>query len=536
MAMLPLPPTAALLVQGGDQRIEIQPGSHLNKYGCQPFPAADRIAFASSTASQISAGAFAAADRLRDRLAVALDGLPARTAASVYHAELARIRTELLGICELQAPADAPDVIFAASGTDAHLLASHLAAAESRRARHAMRVIMVNAEESGSGVSLALSGRSFSAYNALGLQAGEANDAGAIDAAEQPPHVGESFNHSDSSALRTTEGYDVIHVPIRHTDGAPRSSQAIAADVDFLTTSALQTGHDILLVLIDVSKTGCVAPDPQFAHGLQQRWPGRVHVLVDACQFRIETATLRAYLAQNFMVAITGSKFIGGPSFSAALLIPQTSAAHMRPAGVPRALKGHSASEEWPAGWRAEATLSSCANPGLLLRWEAALHEFNALQSISGSNIRRFLLAFNAAVQSRLASDPRFEALSSPVLPARGKDLAPEWDDLPTIHAFILRHQLPSPRALDSEQVMAVYQGLQDEQHANGFFYALGQPVACGKRDGIERSVLRLCVSANLMVQACATSDAAAGEALISHAMACLDNVAALIDSLWRPG
>jgi hypothetical protein len=36
-------------------------------------------------------------------------------------------------------------------------------------------------------------------------------------------------------------------------------------------------------------------------------------VLVDACQFRISPQTLAEYLACGLLVAVTGSKFVGGP-------------------------------------------------------------------------------------------------------------------------------------------------------------------------------------------------------------------------------
>jgi selenocysteine lyase/cysteine desulfurase len=487
-AML-LPSTSALLVQGGDHRIEIQPDSQINKYGCQPFPAADRVAFGSSTASQISPQAFNAADKLRDRIAAALSE---QSDVSIYREEMTRLRRELLNLCGF-AGASAPDVIFAASGTDAHLLASHLVAAQARRAQRSLRVIMVNAEESGSGVSAALSGRNFD-----------------VEAS----------------------GNEVAHVSIRHADGVPRTSEEIIADVDSLSTAAIQSGLDVLLVLIDVSKTGCVAPDPQFARQLRQRWPERLHVLVDACQFRMEAATLRAYLQQDFMVAMTGSKFIGGPSFSAALLIPQSIAAAIRPAGVPVQLNGHCAQEEWPAGWHVEKTLASCANIGLLLRWEAALYELRALQAVPGNRIRKFLQDFGAAVQHRLQSDPHFQALAAPELPQRAAGLVPEWDDVPSIHAFTLHRRLPRPGALNRLEVADVYRHLQQTRHVDGYIYSVGQPVACGNRENVDICALRLCVSAGMIVQACTGSsdqNDQTTDMLIASAMACFDAIVALI-------
>jgi hypothetical protein len=432
---------------------------------------------------------------LRDRIAVALTASDsvsdsAQFAAAIYREELGRLRTEFLHLCGFT-EASSPDVIFSASGTDAHLLTAHLAAALAQQAQRSLRVIMVNPEESGSGVTAALNGRS-------------------LECADAP-------------------GNEVAHVSIRQPDGAPRTPEAIIADVDLLSSTALESGLDVLLVLIDVSKTGCVAPDPQFARQLRQRWPQRLHVLVDACQFRMEAATLRAYLQQDFMVAITGSKFIGGPSFSSALLIPQSIAASMRQAGIPAQLKGHCAQEEWPAGWRAEKTLRSCANIGLLLRWQAALYELKALQAAPGSRIRKFLQDFSAAVQQRLQSDPHFQALAQSAIPERVAGLMSEWDDVASIHPFTLHRLLPQPAVLSNVEVADVYRRLQHTRHSDGYMYSVGQPVACGKHNGVDLAALRVCVSAGMIVQACSVEGDEVAETLIASAMACFDAIAALI-------
>ena len=56
----------------------------------------------------------------------------------------------------------------------------------------------------------------------------------------------------------------------------------------------------------------------------------------------------------------------------------------------------------------------------------------------------------------------------------------------------------------------------------------LGQPVACGKRDGIAVSALRLCASSRLVVEA-ANGDSAA---VIARALSSLDKVVLLVKSL----
>src|SRR5471030_1269145 len=81
--------TAALLVSGGDERIVLDAVSGQSRYGCSPVPDADMAALGSSTATNISAAAFAAADALRASCA---DQLRSEPAHLVYAREIERQR------------------------------------------------------------------------------------------------------------------------------------------------------------------------------------------------------------------------------------------------------------------------------------------------------------------------------------------------------------------------------------------------------------------------------------------------------------
>ena len=128
-----LPPTEQLLLCGGDARIAVEAG--------RPDP--QLADFGSSTASVISATGFAAADRLRARIAEA--GEPD---ALVYARELQRQRRQLQELCGIPDSAGI-DMVFAASGTDLHLIAGQLAGGT--QASPAL-VVMVDPAETGSGV------------------------------------------------------------------------------------------------------------------------------------------------------------------------------------------------------------------------------------------------------------------------------------------------------------------------------------------------------------------------------------------------
>jgi len=491
-----LPPTAELLTHGGDARIVLDPARGSNKYGCSPFPDAGLAAFGSSTASTISATGFAAAERLRDRLAAAASR---ESAPLTYARELDRMRAELADLCGI---ADLPDleIVFAASGTDLHLLAAQLAAGG---ARAPLLAVMVEASETGSGVPAAIAGRHFSMRAALG----------------------ESV--TEGSLVDGATDVEIAALSSRSADGLPRPSHWIDAEVETRVIAAVKSGRRVLLTLVDVSKTGMIAPSPKLALEIRRRFPDAVDLLVDACQFRLSRASLRAYLEHGFMVALTGSKFLTGPTFSGALLVPRTLARRLRRQSLPAALGAYSAGADWPRGWAAARLLPDAANYGLLLRWEAALDELRAFRSIPDHEVAVFLGDFARAIETRLSADPAFEALPVPTLDRQPLVDAGNWDEIPTIFPFLVRGA--DRRLLPREKTAEVYARLAQDQSEPGGIRALaalrgqvGQPVSCGHRDGVPVSALRLCAGARLVVEA-----ASAGPAqVIARAMAVLDKAA----------
>jgi hypothetical protein len=462
----PFPTTEQLLVSGGDARIALDPHSGLNKYGCRPYPDPQMLALGSSTASLISAAGFAAAGKLRDRL---LQELGAESIEAIYAREMQRIRTALLrdltdGDVEL---------VFTTSGTDAHAVAArHVASASAAP----LSVVMVEEAETGSGVAEALSGQGFS---------GSGRKDGRLDAIE------------------------VLSVPLREADGRTRPAEHVDADVAVRVDEAVAQGRRVLLVMVDQSKTGLIAPTPACVLGLHHRHPQCLDILVDACQFRIATPTLRAYLQQGFMVALTGSKFFTGPSFSGALLLP---------ASLGRRLKIQAGDD------------AGAANFGLLLRWEAALVELNRFRAVPEAFVIRFMRAFEQAVQQRLTDDPHFEPLEVASLERQPLATQQSWDHIRSIFPFMLYRPEATGgrRPLNREETLEIYRQLPVDC-ASGLRCQLGQPVACGTREGIAVSAVRLCISARLIADACGPKGM---DETIAEAWAALDKTAWLIDRL----
>jgi len=284
-------------------------------------------------------------------------------------------------------------------------------------------------------------------------------------------------------------------------------------------------------VLVDVSKTGMIAPGPDCVAALRRQWPDAVDVLVDACQFRISPATLQAYLHQDFMVAVTGSKFLTGPTFSGALLIPERIAARLR-AGLLSSLSAYSCRGDWPGSWHGAQALDNVPNFGLLLRWEAALAELRAFRAVPVAELAEFFDAFALAIQTRLRDDPCFEPLPLS-RPDRGTTAnTPGWDRIPTIFPFLLYRLGPdgTRQPLAREQSARIYRLLQqdlagtDEAPVAALRCQLGQPVICGERDGLPVSALRICASARLAVEASAGNR----DAVIQRALSALDKAALL--------
>lgn len=504
-----IPATEVLLAAGGDVRIALDSEGGRNKYGCSIYPDSALIAFGSSTASVISEHGFAAADRLRDELA---SGAAIESSVVSYARRLDAMRMELAALCGI---ADLPglEIVFAASGTDSHLIAAQL-----MRQHGPLCAIMVEEGETGRGVPAALAGRHFSTRTAL------------------------ARNVAEGDAIADDEAA-VVTIAMRLADGSPRAIEAMDAEVAARVHEAVAAGQRVLLTLVDVSKTGMIMPGTACVSALHRQYPGQVEVLVDACQFRIASSTLRAYLQQGFMVAVTGSKFITGPTFSGALLIPSPVAQRMQRYAVPSSLRAYSAPADWPGGWDTAKLDAAGANYGLLLRWEAALTELRLFRAIPERDVGSFLQAFAAAVLQKLGSNPVFEVLPVPELNRAPVSAGTSWDSLPTIFPFLLyrRRANGACQPLSCDEMTDIYHLLQRDLSADARLLAdtpnnqllasrvqLGQPVRCGVRDGIPVSALRLNVSARLIVEALSPQGTGASP-VIARALAALDKVALLM-------
>ena len=492
-----------LLASGGDNRIHLDEATGLNRYGCQAFPDEGARAFGSSTASVISVTGYTGAERLAERLSAATLG--GADPAALYAGELDRVRAELSRLLGLD---PAVRTLIGQSGTDLHRVLAVLAGLGERSAP---LVISSEAAESGSGVGEALGGLT-SAGGAL---------------------------RAHLAALRAPAApmpCQILPAPSRGPDGAPRASEAVDQDVTAVASAAASLGRRVVLVLMDVSKTGLISPSVDCALDLKRRYPDRVEVLVDACQMRLSPTAIRAYLDADFMVAVTGSKFMTGPTFSAALLMPQGAGERLSAHRLPSSLAAHTARAEWPQAWPGADSLPAHANFGLLLRWQAALEEMAPFLALRPDQVEAFFQAFAMAAQARMDHDGAFQPLAQRPLDRSAVGAAAGWDTVQTIHPFML---MGPSGPLGAEDTLGLYRLMSMDlggwaravgeaparQAAAQARVQLGQPVGCGQRDGRAVSALRLCASARLAVDALGPGGRGP-QAVIDDALIALDKTA----------
>ena len=425
-----------LIASGGDDRIWPDPVTRRNRYGAPAAPAPDELWFSSSTACAVSPRGWAAAGQALAALTEGqaciggwFDGIRARL-------------NDAYGV-------PGAEVVLSASGTEAELVALHLALT---LAEGPLVNIVVAPAETGSGVPAAAAGRHFLGRSSLG---------GAVVKGDRLPGWGDA-----DLKLQTIE--------IRDEGGRPRSQCDIDEEAIAKAHCAVRRGAFVVLHVLDASKTGRAGVSRAAAREVAQRHPGRSLVVVDACQLRCPPHVLRADLEAGLAVMITGSKFAGGPAFCGALLLPPhlaERAAHGRPSARP--LAPYSAVLDWPLALRRAFApgLVHPANLGLGLRWTAALAEIDAYHAVPAARRAGLLAEFSQAVRRRVEAVPGLALLDH--------DLS-DLGLVPIVHA-------------DGSDARPVYEALQRGE-AVGRPCHLGQPVAIG-----PRIALRVCASMGMI-------------------------------------
>ena len=360
----PSPDPTAAMTAGGDARIRLDPETGLNRYLSAPRPS-DVIAFASSTANDISAPAFEHVARLLGEIGSGLS-------AADYAARLETLRGRIRRAYRV---ADEVALVFAPSGTDLEYVALACVAGRSEGGTHN---ILLGADEVGSGCIHSAHGFYFAESTALGV---------ATAPGEPVPGLGGVH-------------VDLVDIPVRDPAGRVRPSSDIAERMAEAIAAAERARRHVVVHVVHGSKTGLILPSLEDIDRLRAQHGGSATLVVDACQGRITPDAVADYLARDSIVFVTGSKFMGGPPFSGFALVPAAVAAASP--RLPDGLATIFRRAEWPRGWPGAEVLPDGSNLGLLLRLEASIFELERFQRLAPGDVERVILAFHAAVRGEI--------------------------------------------------------------------------------------------------------------------------------------
>eukprot|EP01037_Dinobryon_pediforme_P007665 gene7665-7726_t len=517
-----------LLVSGGDTRLAVDRKTGFNKYGTVPRPRPEAVHFSSSTASSISDYGFMYCDMLRrDMLTTILREKRATGATPNLYARAvdatAGSLLELLGLDAREAGA-----ALAASGTDTETLAVTISLTQGKPLTN----ILIAPEETGRGVRIAGAGQYYDSLAACG------------DAVVKGQPIWPSAD------------IQVVEITIRDDFGVPRTESAMADEINRAVDVALSNGRHVLLHALASSKTGLAAPSDTSMDAIVSRAPQAIDVVVDACQMRTPFRKIGDWVRNGWMVQVSGSKFLTGPAFSGALIVPRTF--HHRAATVGAWLAQAPAiccRDDWTSHWRnqfpgrnqfpdAENQKTSF---GMIFRWLPALLEanlFNAIpEAVRQASFKRFRDALNRRLDTSewliRAQDTGQAAISAPhnlaahsilcfsvsVLSENGTKSTLNEDDCRRIFTLLNR------------DLSGALGSLSPSEAASARLQAhIGQPVSLKSSDGTEyAAVLRMVLGArffSMVAHAGPDSAEAALESEIADAVRALEKLE-LLSKLW---
>jgi len=455
---------ARLMTEGGDGRIRLDAATGLNKYFSAPRPR-EILAYASSTANDISPAAYAEVERV-------LAALGPDPSPEAYRARLETLRDRIRRAYRL---GDDVALVFAPSGTDLEYVA--LACVKAREPA-GTNAILLGADEVGSGCILSAHGLYFADETALGVKVKQGDPIAGLGGAK----------------------VDLIDIPVRDRDGKVRPSDEIAARMASSIATARADRRHSLVHVVHGSKTGLILPslgdiDRLAAEGAT--------LVVDACQARITSAAMQAYLTRDAIVFVTGSKFMGGPPFSGFALIPRALAE--APSPLPEGFASIFRSAEWPAGWPGAEKLPDGPNLGLLLRLEASVFELERFQRLPTDQVERVVLAFHAAIRAEIVAKTPARRVA-PYPPGQVEDADSHPIEMRTLSTLDLSGFQPGGASFEDAQRWHKAMALSGVR--------VGQPVKCGRlADGRWGATLRIGLSMPQVAEAAALT----GEAMAAR-------------------
>lgn len=484
-------PLEELLTRGGDHRLRLNPDTGLSKYRVAPR-VRDSVPLGSCTASSPSPESLAAAATLLRSLRDSGDPVDLAVAAGADH------RARLRALFEIDQHVS---VALPPSGTDAIYLVSQIALTFADTVHH----VVVGASELGGGTVTAARGLAI------------------CDVA--PFATTESGTPVAGLAERCT----AQPVYLRDAVGTRFDADVVDDDVADVVRAAARESH-VVLHLVAHSKTGLCAPSAHLCQRLQEELGDRLTVLLDGAQGRLAPRDVRRALRMGFVVLFTGSKFYGGPPFSCALLLPPTRSAD--PGPLAEGLRDWFSKADLPEPWtRARESLRQPINPGLLLRWEAALHEIERYHALRPRDRAGAYHTFSGAVYE-VFGPSRIIDIDVPRPPMH--QLVTALGAYPTVFGFRVNGERGP---LGTEALRELHRLLDTDLADQGLppgVWHLGQPVPLGPPGDDRVALLRVALGARLVAEHAETPDAG-GEFFRNTLRGVRAKLEALVVGGWVP-
>jgi hypothetical protein len=448
----------ALLCLGGDERLVLDPVTGVNIYNCSPCPERSTalISFASSTASSISRDAFAHLTKIQDTLNAYQD-------PEMIDEQLDAIRQELLNYFGLES--ENADIVFVPSGTDAILQSVFLTRALSPISKTLISIVLA-ADESASRVAAAASGRHFNSMNPRG----EPVTKGSIIADFCTPETTNSIRLIELSRAECREETNLEEI------------------VDSFFNYDGKT--HVLLHAMDTSKMGTRTPSMRCLERIEQRHGNdALTILIDACQFRLSPRRMREHIAHGRLVIITGSKFLTGPAFSGAIVVPALFRSQLQRVPVnshiSREMASYTTIFDWPRTWInmrrcliAADYSSPVPNMCQFLRWIAAAFELRRYVAVPTEERVRLIIEIGIVIRIALSSVPD---LIEPLDDETRSCVYDECDEEfrhPTIFPFLVRQRGEGTGFLNYDACKLLYHKLCVLTNNFPVSCLIGQPVA----------------------------------------------------------
>lgn len=448
---------AQLISSGGDNRLLLGP-TGLNRYGSGPN-AGSKMQFGSCTCSSPSPRALDAAHRLY----LELKQHPDAALLASEHFQI--VRNQLRHLLEL--PEDVA-IALPPSGTDVEMLVLALAASKTE---HPIVNVVVGPAEVGSGTSDASAGRYFDSLTPRGNRV------------------------TPRRALNTglTSRVSIAHVNVRNAFGQPLPLEEIDREVMRTVIAAAATGAHVVVHLVAHSKTGIHAPSLNAIESIKSALKDDVTIVIDAAQGRLATNAYRIALQNDCLVAFTGSKFFGGPSFCGALFIPNSQRPGKHLTQLPSNFEEFFNRDTIPATWQSwKTSCSQWTNQGLLLRWTAAIAEMEAFYNIESDISEVIHSVFANGVTNAISS-----SRSCAMLPVEtdAESNLPSISAYESVFAFEVNNAKQNP--LSKTQLKTLHQQL-NVNTKQGFL--IGQPVQLSQNCCVIRIALGAPTISNVAV------------------------------------